>query len=171
MFGREGRHMMRRQILKQRSVAIKDAAIVMPGPALCQFGPGGDYVQVWPAGSERLPEAVGEVEFSVPANKTAPLVSLGPCGIQWEGRQRQEERPRSPWRGLVAAIRRLAGGEDPAEVVCQQAAPLEQVAMAVGPGLRIVTDRGYALVAGENRETDYGECDAEATGDPEIHPG
>ena len=170
--------MKRQQVVKQRSVVMKGGAMIANSP-LCQFGPGGDFVRVWPQTAEPLPGDAFErplAEVARSLGVRAPVVSTGPGGIRWRGAGLARPEP-SAWKHVTAALRRMISAlrgrenEGQSEVVCERRASLEKVAMPAQRGGRIVADRGYALAAVERQETDYAERHAETTGDPEDHSG
>jgi hypothetical protein len=170
--------MKRQQVVKQRSVVMKGGAMI-PNSPLCQFGPGGDFVRVWPETARALagdPVEAPLADIARSLGVKAPVVSIGPDGIRWRGAGLARSQP-STWKHVTAALKRLIVAlrgrqdEDRPAVVCERRASLEKVAMPAQRGGRIVADRGYALAAVERQETDYAERHAETTGDTEDHSG
>src|ERR1035437_9023444 len=72
-----------------RAGEAKEGSGVMVNVPVCLFGPGGDFVNIWPESCEPMVVAPTRSEVSVldlakRLGLQAPLVSVGPSGIAWE---------------------------------------------------------------------------------------
>lgn len=156
---------------------------------LCQFGPGGDYVTVWPDDSEPLAQENLQPTIADVAREMGmepPLVSVGPEGIQWHKRgirviealktllSRKSSRMapvRLVERQAAPAVPRTVAERSAAPaIILERSAAMQNLAMPAEQGTHLAAGQGLVFVSGV-KETEHAYNYAETDGDSSLHTG
>ncbi|MCY2929965.1 MAG: hypothetical protein NTV86_10805 [Planctomycetota bacterium] len=157
----------------------------MNNQPLCQFGPGGDFVRTWPAGSAPLavggetpPTSHRAVKAATDLGLQAPLVHLGPGPVQWQlapadhtaGCESLSAVIRTLLKTVAYARRRAPLAPSGEAVLASGSAAAATLAMP-DPCPPVLARSGQYALTGQTPplENDYGNRDAQAAGDPAFH--